>query len=285
MKDGFLFIDKPSGITSRKFCNQISFKFEERKVGHIGTLDPFATGLLIVTLGKANKAGAFLEKADKTYVASLKLGEETDTLDNTGVIVLKKTIPQLSNSDIENVFISLTGEISQIPPMTSAIHVNGTKLYKLAHKGIEVEREPRNVRVNYIKLIEFKDNILTFECSVSSGTYIRVLAKDIANKLGTVGHLISLRRTAVGNFNVDKSVSLDESSDNDINKISYVLKTIYPYISYDENTCNKIMSGNVKTIEYNSNSPYLLVLSNTDEPIAMYAKIKAGTYEFKRGLF
>lgn len=285
MIDGFLFINKDRGLTSRKVCNQISFRFNEKKVGHIGTLDPFATGLLIVTLGKGNKAGQFLEKLDKSYIAELKLGTETSTSDNTGEIVLQRTIPSLDNDKINLVFKEFIGEILQVPPMTSAIHVNGVKLYKLAHKGIEVSREPRKVNVKNLKLISYKNNVIKFECTVSSGTYIRVLAKDIAEALGSVGHLISLERTKVGNISINDSVTVDKSTTNDIKKISLVLETVSEKLMLDAKKIEDIKNGKIEFISHHSDINNLLIVNNNNDPIAMYVRIDVDKYQFKRGLF
>lgn len=285
MIDGFLFINKDRGLTSRKVCNQISFRFKEKKVGHIGTLDPFATGLLIVTLGKANKAGQFLEKEEKTYVAKLKLGIETTTSDDTGDIVLKRTIPQLNEGIITKTFNQFIGEIMQVPPMTSAIHVNGVKLYKLAHKGLEVERQPRKVFVREIKLLNFEKDVITFECTVSSGTYIRVLAKDIAEALGTVGHLISLERTRVGNFSINDSVKLENSQDNDIKKISLVLENVSEKVIFNDDKVLEIMNGKIEFLTHHSDNKNLFIVNKNNEPIAMYVRIDTDKYQFKRGLF
>jgi len=285
MVDGFLFIDKPRGLTSRKVCNQISFKLGERKVGHIGTLDPFATGLLIVTLGKGNKAGQFLEKENKTYIATLNLGKETDTLDDTGTFIKEENVPNLNKEIIENCFKKFVGKISQIPPMTSAIHVNGTKLYKLAHQGIEIEREPREVEINYIKLISFSHNQIVFECNVSSGTYIRVLAKDIAHALSTCGYLTELRRIKIGNFSIDQSVELEKADTNDVINITSTLQQIGETVVACTKEAQDISNGKVLEMNYESSAKYLFVKNKNNEPIAMYAKIDKNKYIFKRGLF
>ena len=216
MIDGFLFINKEQGLTSRKVCNQISFKFGEKKVGHIGTLDPFATGLLIVTLGKGNKAGSFLEKSKKTYVAELKLGIKTSTGDCTGDVISSNAVPELNEDSIKEVLETFLGKIKQIPPMTSAIHVNGTKLYKLAHKGIEIERKPRNIEIFNISLLRYENGILDFSCTVSKGTYVRTLGEDIAKALGTLGHLISLRRISIGKWLLHYAKKVDEINEDDI---------------------------------------------------------------------
>ena len=208
--DGILLINKPKGFTSRDVCNKISRILNEKRVGHIGTLDPFATGLLIVLVGKCTKCTQFFDDLTKGYTAKLVLGKETDSLDIDGKIINEKEIPNLTKDEIEKVLNTFLGKQKQIPPMTSAIRVEGKKLYELAHQGISIERDSRDIEIYKINLISYSAPEIIFCSSVSKGTYIRVLGSDIATKLGTVGYLSELNRDEIGPFNVSSSISIDE---------------------------------------------------------------------------
>lgn len=285
MIDGFLLIDKEIGVTSRNVCNEISHKLKEKKVGHIGTLDPFASGLLIVTLGKANKAGAFLENDKKRYLATIKLGKATDTLDLTGKVIKEKEITPINEKLILEVLNSFLGETYQIPPMTSAIHVNGKKLYELAHQGIEIERKPRKIFVYDIKLINFSNDEITFECLVSKGTYIRVLGEDIAAKLINYGYLSMLRRISSGNVDVKEAKKIDLITPNDVKSVYEILSKSSKIKIVDDKLALDIANGKIKTLKEESGEKYLLVVNANKNPIAMYEKISENIFEFKRGLF
>ena len=209
--DGIIIIDKPLGISSRQAVSKTSKLLNEKKAGHTGTLDPMATGVLPVLLGKATKISKYLIEHDKKYVAEIFLGEKRDTGDSEGNVIEEKDVPSLDNEKVELVLNSFLGKGKQIPPMYSAIKVDGKKLYEYARNGVEIEREPRDIEIYEINLIEFEHNIIKFEVSCSKGTYIRVLCEDIAEKLGTVGYMYSLRRTMVDKFKIEDSVNLDES--------------------------------------------------------------------------
>ncbi|MCR5309520.1 MAG: tRNA pseudouridine(55) synthase TruB, partial [Bacilli bacterium] len=211
--NGFFLIDKDSDWTSRDVCNKIQHLLHVKKVGHTGTLDPFATGLLMVSIGNGTKAGTFLEDFDKEYEATLVLGKKTSTGDIKGEEITQKDIPEITKEDIEKVFDSFIGIQKQTPPMTSAVHYQGRKLYELAHQGIEVEREQRVVEIKSIKLLDFNQKTtIKFKAKVSKGTYIRVLGEDIAERLGTVGYLSELRRISVGPYSVENAIKLEEVS-------------------------------------------------------------------------
>ena len=192
MKNGFLLVDKESEYTSRDVCNIIAKIYDAKKVGHAGTLDPFATGLLIVGLNNATKALTYIEGQHKTYEAVLSLGEKTSSGDHTDEIVETKKVPELNEENIKNVFACLIGESEQTVPITSAVHVNGRKLYQYAHLNQDVELPKRTIDIKELKLISFDEKSIKFETTVSKGTYIRVLGETIAERLGTVGHLSSL---------------------------------------------------------------------------------------------
>ena len=282
--NGFLLIDKPSGWTSRDVCNKIQKILDQDKVGHTGTLDPFATGLLIVTIGKATKAGIYLEDDDKEYIASLVLGKKTLTGDLTSEVIEEKEAPEITVEDIKKVFLSFLGEQEQIPPMTSAIHYQGMKLYELAHQGIEVERKARKINIKSLELIDFKDNIMTFSCLVSKGTYIRVLGENIAEKLHTVGYLSSLKRTKIGRFDIQNSVPLLDVKEEDVMNMVDVLSMYLKAIEVDELLEKKIKDGNkLRFREYQQYDKILLI--HKDTALAIYEKEKDDLYRCLRGLW
>lgn len=281
--DGFFFIDKQIDWTSRDVCNKIEHLFNLKKVGHIGTLDPFATGLLIVSVNNATKAGTFIHESHKEYIATLLLGSKTDTLDNSGTIIEEKEVPNLDIDTIKNVLDSFLGEYKQIPPMTSAIKVKGVKLYDLAHQGIEIERKERTCLIKDISFISYQNNELTFKATASKGTYIRVLGEDIAIKLNTVGHLISLRRTKIDNFDVKDALKIDELSTNNLHSIYEILSKVLSTYIIKEEEINKIKNG--VNLKIDSNKDKLLIVDKDNNALAVYIKIKDNTYKCLRGLW
>lgn len=209
--NGILNIDKPAGITSFDVVRKIRYLTGVKKVGHSGTLDPFATGVLLVFVGReTTKHISKFSNLDKEYYAKVKFGEKTDTADLTGKVIKRKPIPELSISQIESVCQNFIGKIQQIPPMYSAIKKDGIRLYKLARKGNTIEREPRRVEIKELELLEYNKPFLKFSSVVSKGTYIRTLAEDIAEKLGTIGHLVELRRMGIGKFSVENALNFNK---------------------------------------------------------------------------
>lgn len=205
-------VNKPSGWTSFDVVKKIRGIVNEKKVGHAGTLDPFATGVLILGTGSDTKKLSNIASSNKTYVADLTLGIETDTLDCDGNIISKNKTPELSQELVKDVLSKFKGVNKQIPPMYSAKKINGVRLYKLARQNKTVERDPVDINILEIQLVKFKSSIITFKVKCSKGTYVRVLGADIAIKLGTVGHLSSLSRTSIGSYNIDESKSIEEIS-------------------------------------------------------------------------
>ena len=203
-------IYKPTGWTSFDVVKKIRGITKEKKVGHGGTLDPFAEGLLIIATGKDTKQLANISGASKSYRAVLKLGKTTDTLDTEGQIIDTKPVPELNEKIIINVLNKFVGEYEQIPPMFSAKRVNGVRLYKLARENKTVERKPILVNITTISLNSLKGDSVDFSVTCSKGTYIRVLGQDIANKLGTVGYLIRLIREKVGKFQINDSSTIEK---------------------------------------------------------------------------
>ncbi|MCX8116371.1 MAG: tRNA pseudouridine(55) synthase TruB [Desulfobacterota bacterium] len=207
--DGLLLVDKPEGLTSLDVVREIKSRFSIRKAGHVGTLDPFATGLLPVALNEGTKLIPFLPEEPKAYEGALKVGEETRTDDLTGDIVRRKPWEDLTPERIEAVFRSFRGEIEQVPPMFSAVKVGGRPLYKIARKGLEIERRPRVVVIHELEVDHVALPIVLFRVSCSKGTYIRALARDIGQHLGCGAHLVSLRRTRSGPFTLEKALSIE----------------------------------------------------------------------------
>jgi len=203
-------IYKPVGWTSFNVVRTIKGITKEKKVGHAGTLDPFAEGVLIIGTGKDTKELTAISADQKSYIATLKLGEETNTLDIEGEIVTKSNVPKLSNVIISNLLNKFLGKQKQIPPMFSAKKVGGKKLYELARKNIEIEREPKDIEIKEIELVNISEDEITFKSTCSKGTYIRVLGSDIAKALGTVGHLSKLVRTSVGEYVVEEAIQIEE---------------------------------------------------------------------------
>ena len=209
--NGILLLDKPIGVTSNDALQRIKWLFKAQKAGHTGSLDPLADGLLPICFGAATKISAFLLDADKRYWARVRLGETTTTADAEGEILEQRPVGDFDQADLEAVLKEFTGEISQMPPMYSALKHNGERLYNLARQGIEVEREPRTVNIHALNLTEFGKPEFEIEVQCSKGTYIRTLAEDIGEKLGCGGHLASLRRTGVGPYGVDHAmVTMDQ---------------------------------------------------------------------------
>ena len=280
MISGSLLINKEKGITSRQEVNKISRLLGEKKAGHIGTLDPFADGLLIVLLGKATKISPFLEGMDKTYLATLKLGEATDSGDLTGNIVSKQEIPELHKDKIESVFKSFLGEQKQLPPMYSALKVNGKELYKYAREGKEIERKERTIEIYELKLLSFTKDEIVFISKVSKGTYIRTLGEDIAKALGTVGHLTSLTRLAIGPFSIEKSLKSENVTKKDLISTKEML-TFMSKFEVDGELAKKALNGMHFRLPINDE---MVLLFDKDDVIAIYKKEPSGVYSCVRGL-
>ncbi|WP_309382528.1 tRNA pseudouridine(55) synthase TruB [Cerasicoccus frondis] len=208
--EGVLLIDKPVGCTSHDVVDRVRRKLKMKKVGHAGTLDPNATGLLIILVGKATKVSQYLMSLDKEYTGVMKLGEITNTYDCEGEVMETRDVPELSEDSVKSVLGEFLGDQYQTPPMFSAKKIDGVPLYKLARKGKEVEREPRFIRVSHIELTGIDLPEISFEVACSKGTYIRTLAHDIGEKLGCGAHLKELRRTLSGSFKIAQCTPLEK---------------------------------------------------------------------------
>jgi tRNA pseudouridine55 synthase len=203
-------LDKPKGISSQRAVSKVKGMLGLRKAGHAGTLDPIATGVLLVCTGEATKITRFLSDLDKEYLAVMKLGEKTDTYDSEGIVTERHEGFILQREDVEKAAKMFTGDIEQAPPMFSAVKIGGKPLYKLARKGITVERAMRSVIVHNIEITTFDPPLVGMKISCSKGTYIRSICNDIGELLGVGAHLVKLRRTRIGGFVEEESVTVDD---------------------------------------------------------------------------
>jgi tRNA pseudouridine55 synthase len=207
---GILLLDKPTGISSNKALQEVRCYLNARKGGHTGSLDPLATGLLPLCFGEATKVSAMMLDDDKSYDVVIQLGVMTDTGDKEGQIIQEKPVPILTQTALEECFKHFTGEIEQVPPMYSALKYEGRKLYELAREGIEVERKARRIRIDQIQLLDWQADSLSLRVDCSKGTYIRSLAEDIGQYLGTCATVKALRRIRAGLFDLQQAMTLDE---------------------------------------------------------------------------
>ena len=280
MKSGVLLIDKAKGTTSRQEVNFLMKSLHEKKIGHVGTLDPFADGLLIVLVGKATKISNYLENTEKEYLATLKLGILTDSGDLDGNIIKEEKVPNISKEDIKNVFASLLGKQKQIPPMYSAVKINGKELYKYARNGEEIERKERDVLIHSLTLISFDKDTIVFHAKVSKGTYIRTLGEEIAKRLNTIGHLIALTRTKVGHFSLEKALKKEDASEENIISIKDAL-SFMKYHELNDEEFKKVSNG--MTLKLKESETQILCIYK-EEVIAIYTRLDNGYYKCERGL-
>lgn len=242
-KDGIILVNKPKGYTSHDIVS-IAKKVLNEKVGHTGTLDPNATGVLPLLIGKGTKLSKYLINHDKEYVATIKLGEMTDTADSEGKIIKKEDVrEEIFNEEVVNHILKFfIGKQTQIPPMYSAIKLNGKKLYEYARKGIEVEVKPRNIEIYNIALEKLNKEKLEiiFRVNCSKGTYIRSLCEDIAKELGTIGYMKELQRTKAGDFYIEDCVSVEDLKEN----YEVILKKIISFEKFLKNAEKINMKNN-----------------------------------------
>jgi tRNA pseudouridine55 synthase len=210
LAEGLLLIDKPQGVTSHDVVDVVRRGLATRKVGHAGTLDPMATGLLLIGVGRATRLLRFLGALPKTYEGSMRLGIETTTLDADGDVV-RETGVDVTDAQVGDAMRALVGESLQRPPAYSAVKVGGRKLYEAAREGERLEAEPRPIRVDAFDLVSYKSPDVTFRVTCSGGTYVRVLVSDVGAALSCGAHLIALRRTAIGPYSVDDAVAPDRA--------------------------------------------------------------------------
>ena len=211
-----VFIDKPSGITSFDVVKTIRKKLRVKKAGHCGTLDPLATGLLVVLLGQSTKLFSRFSEFDKAYEATLELGVSTTTGDCQGDVIDRRSIDGISCKDIQHTLDVFKGDVIQVPPMFSALKYKGKKLYELARKGIEVPRKERNIKIYELNLNKFYLPYVDFSIHCSKGTYVRSLAQDIGAKLGCGACIVKIRRIGIGSFSINDAIKLDQVNESHI---------------------------------------------------------------------
>ncbi|MDD4909880.1 MAG: tRNA pseudouridine(55) synthase TruB [Candidatus Omnitrophica bacterium] len=215
-KDGIIIIDKPAGLSSHDVVLQVRRRLKVKKVGHAGTLDPMATGVLVVFVGSATKLFGSFSSMDKEYAATFRLGKATDTGDLQGKVIKEMPYAHITEGRVREVFKLFTGDIEQVPPMTSALKHKGSRLYELARKGISVERAPRKLKIYDLELKNFNPPDVEFYLKCSKGTYVRKLAEDIAEALSCCAYISQIRRLSVGGFTLDKAVKLDDVNEGHI---------------------------------------------------------------------
>jgi tRNA pseudouridine55 synthase len=208
--EGVLLVDKPQGLTSHDVVYHLRRKLQIKKIGHAGTLDPMATGVLVMLIGKATRISQYLMSVDKVYEGEATLGVVTDSQDAEGEVMSTQPVPELTEARVREVMKGFLGDQYQIPPMHSAIKIGGVPLYKLARKGEEVEREPRFIRIAAFNLLSFATPKITFDLHCTKGTYVRTVAADLGQKLGCGAHLSALRRTGSGKFTIGQCLPLEQ---------------------------------------------------------------------------
>ena len=279
MESGIIIVNKPKDYTSRDIVNKLTKILNTKKIGHTGTLDPIATGVLVCTIGECTKLCDLLTSKYKEYIATIKLGISTDTLDITGKVIEKSDIPKIEKKEIITVLNSFIGKSIQTTPIYSAVKVNGKKLYEYAREGKSIELPKREIEVTSIELISHSKDEITFKTTVSKGTYIRALISDICKKLNTIGTMSELIRTKQGKFTIEQSYSLNEIEDNNYKLISKeeVLKE-FETITIDENLYKKVINGSIITKIFKDD---LACLQYKDRIVAIYQTYSKDTNQAK----
>ena len=267
MHNGVLLIDKPAGFTSRDIVNQVGKIFHTKKVGHTGTLDPMATGVLILCVGSYTKLVDNLTSKNKEYIAVMQLGLLTDTLDTTGK-TLKEESVNISKDQIYAAFKNFPREYNQEVPSYSAVKINGKKLYEYAREGISIHLPKRMVSIYSLEILSIDNNEVTFKTCVSKGTYIRSLIRDLGASLKTYASMRSLRRVSQGAFTIDKCLKISDITEN-TSLLTLDDLFSYPHFSLNDTEYQKVLNGN--KLSLNSDSLYLL-LTYQNKTIALYMK-------------
>lgn len=285
--DGILLVDKPEGITSAEVVRRVKRRLRA-KTGHLGTLDPFASGLLPLCLGAGTKIAPFLNEADKAYEGTIRLGVRTDSGDRTGEAVETAPVPEaLDAARLVEVAVSFHGERQQVPPMYSAIKRDGRPLYELARSGLTVEREARSIVLHRIDLELVDERTVRVSVACSKGTYIRVLAEEIAVALGTVGHLHTLRRTAFGRFRIADAIALDDveaSPEIPVLSPSAALGTM-PAVQVAGENLRRARQGFEPLLErlrLPENAPEVKLIDGADELVAVLVRGPRGDWRYAR---
>ena len=274
--NGIVIIDKPAGWTSQDVVSKLRGILKTRRIGHGGTLDPMATGVLPVFVGRATRGVEFFEHAEKTYDATIRLGLTTDTEDTSGTVLEEKEV-SVSEEDFLGVLPKFRGKIQQIPPMYSALKVNGQKLYDLARKGREVERQPREIEIFKLECLEFNGAEARLLVHCSKGTYIRTLCKDIGEALGCGGCMAALRRVTAGEYTIGDAVTLDEliaaeNPENYLRPVDSMFRN-YPAVTLTPNQEKRCRNGNAFSVTH-PDGTYRAYGQNGD--FLMLAKVEVG---------
>ena len=283
--DGIVIVDKPQGWTSQDVTARLRRVFGTRRIGHGGTLDPMATGVLPVFVGRATRAVEFFEHAEKTYETVLRLGITTDTEDMTGTVLTEENV-SFTEEQLQETLAAFRGEILQVPPMYSALKVNGQKLCDLARKGKTVERQPRPITIHELTLVERGENTLRLRVCCSKGTYIRTLCKDIGEKLGCGGCMESLRRVAAGEYAIDEAVPLQTLLDTEepekyLRDVDTMFRN-YPAVTLTANQETRCRNGNAFSVSLASGTYRAY---SQDGEFLMLAKVDGGVMSTIKSFF
>ena len=273
--NGILVVDKPKGYTSRDVVNIVSKKLGIKKIGHTGTLDPIATGVLVLCIGKCSKLSELLVSTKKEYVAKVRLGIETDTLDITGKVVKKQDNVNVNKQDILNVLDTFRGNIIQEVPKYSAVSVSGKRLYEYARNNLEVELPKREVTIYDIELLgSVCNNEFSFSCTVSKGTYIRSLIRDIGYSLNTYATMVELRRVKQGSFSINEAYTLEDIEKNNYKLLNPVEVLDMPKVIVNKDMEFKIKNGQVLNKFFSGEMA--MILNQNNELLAIYKEIDEG---------
>ena len=283
--DGIVIVDKPQGWTSQDVTARLRRVFGTRRIGHGGTLDPMATGVLPVFVGRATRAVEFFEHAEKTYETVLRLGITTDTEDMMGTVLTEENV-SFTEEQLQETLAAFRGEILQVPPMYSALKVNGQKLCDLARKGKTVERQPRPITIHELTLVERGENTLRLRVRCSKGTYIRTLCKDIGEKLGCGGCMESLRRVAAGEYTIDEAVPLQtlletEKPEDYLRAVDTMFRN-YPAVTLTANQETRCRNGNAFSV---SLAPGTYRAYSQGGEFLMLAKVDGGVMSTIKSFF
>ena len=271
--NGIIIVDKDKDMTSFDVCHRLMKIFNTKKIGHTGTLDPIATGVLVCTIGKYTKLNEVLTSTYKEYIAEMYIGRLTDTLDTEGKDIPCNIRTDITENEIRDTIMSYKKTYSQEVPLYSSVKINGKKLYEYARNNIPVELPKRDVTIKEIEILDIKDNIVKFKCLVSKGTYIRSLIRDIGASLNTGAIMTSLRRTKQGIFNIEDAYTLDSISNNNYKVLTIEDILDLDVIECDDDLYKKVNSG----VKQNYNKEYTLYKYNS-ENIALYREGKMFIY-------
>ena len=265
--DALLVVNKPQGLTSRDVVNKLNHIFSTKKIGHTGTLDPNATGVLVCLIGKYTKLVESITSYDKEYIAEIKLGIKTDTDDITGNIIYEEN-SNVTLDEIKRVLSTFPASYNQQVPIYSAVKIKSKKLYEYAREKIDITLPKRKVNIYSLELLSFKDNIITFKTKVSKGTYIRSLIQDICNNLNTIGTMNNLVRTKQGNFDISDSYTLDDIKNNNYKLLNIKKFLDYPIINLDDTLIKKVSNGAIIPNTFNIQDKVIFTYNSKD--IAIY---------------